>query len=196
MKDRDTENATDVSINGNMDGNIIVGDGNQITVSSNLGVDRTASELAIKRLSEEINGIKNADVEINQIKKKYYLAGQASDLTIAMSKGLAHILSNLRHKQPSEFLKSWNGHGFKESDLDKVLQSLTMPEMEALKIFFAEYTSRYIEKYKEEPTPVQKYAVKRILEDLERLTELEKSKTLLSRKIEELKRHREIVEKI
>jgi hypothetical protein len=44
---------TDVSVNGNMDGNIIVGNGNQINLSAKISADKVASELAIQRLKEQ-----------------------------------------------------------------------------------------------------------------------------------------------
>ncbi|MFZ5858956.1 MAG: hypothetical protein ACOYZ6_19180 [Chloroflexota bacterium] len=192
MDNENTGKVTGVSVNGNMDGNIIVGNGNQITVSSSFQVDKTASELAIKRLTEEIAAIKNADVEVNKIKKEYYLTGQSSTLSVTIERGLVYVLANLRHKKPSDFLKLLNSHGFKESDLDAVLRSLTIPEIESLEIFFSEY----LDNFKGEPSPAKKYAVKRIREDLARLIELENSKALLRQKTEELKKHREIVEKI
>ncbi len=57
----ETAKQTDININGNVDkGAIIVGDRNQVNISDNSWADKTASELAIKRLKDEIGEIKRS----------------------------------------------------------------------------------------------------------------------------------------
>ena len=181
-----TKRKTDLDINGNMDGNIIVGDGNQITVSSNLGVDKTASEMAIQRLEKEIKAIKNADNEIIEIKARHYLPKNLG----VFPRGLAHVLINEYQGQPSELLKKWNGTGFKDKELNSVLTKLTIKEIQILIVFF----STIYDDYPKTPTYYMKYEVKEVLEDLDRLKELEESKILLPQKLEELQKHKKIVQ--
>jgi hypothetical protein len=53
MNPKETNPKSEISINGNMDGNIIVGNGNQINLSNQIAANKVASELAIRRLQEE-----------------------------------------------------------------------------------------------------------------------------------------------
>jgi hypothetical protein len=53
MKSKEKTN-TDISIGGNLDGNVIIGNGNRIDVSSGNATEKIASELALKRLREEL----------------------------------------------------------------------------------------------------------------------------------------------
>lgn len=182
----------DVSINGNMDGNIIIGDGNQITVSSDSKTDKIASEMAIKRLQKEISDIRNADNEIFELKRKYY-SDNLSTASGAIQKGVALVLADLRKEKPSSFLKSLNGTGFTDKKINATLGTLTVQEMEAIKNF---YTKEFLNIFKNGPSPAMKQAVDGIIKDMERLIEIEKSKILLPQKAEELKKHRKIVENL
>ena len=185
---KDTEKQTDVSVNGNMDGNMIVGDGNKIIVSTNSGVDKAASEMAILRLEKEIESIKNADNEIIKIKGKYYLPESIS----FFQHGIAYVLVTEYKRKPSDLLKMWNGTGFKDKEMNAVLAKLTINEMKVVKDFFSKFFDNDIEP----PSYDMKSMVNKILEDLDRLIELEESKTLLSRKLEELQKHKKIVQAI
>ncbi len=187
-----TKQMPTLSIGGNVDGNIIVGDKNQITISSDTRTDRAASELAIKRLQEEINAIRNADNKVTEIKEEYQLkfSKGGSSLSNTMQLGLAYILVEFRKEKPSNLLKSLNGTGFTEKKLNSTLETLTIAEIKALKVFFPIFLSGF----KDSHSPVIKDTVKLILEDLEKIIDLEEAKKFLPRKIEELKKHQKIVE--
>lgn len=190
MTEKETNKQNDVSINGNMDGNIIVGNGNQITVSSNdKNIDKTASELAILRLEKEIEIIKNADLTIAKIKKEYHLPLASTFGYIKY--GLIHVIAEIRKQEPASSWKKFLGEsGYTDTQLNAVFKSLKVNEIEAMKKFYA----NIFDKYKKPPTPAASYAVRKIVEDLDRIKELEESKVLLSKKFEELQKHRKIVE--
>ncbi len=177
----------DVNINGNMEGNVIIGDGNQITVSSDSKIDKIgsmdkiASEMAIMRLQKEISDIKNADNEKLEIQRKYHSDNLSTD-----SKGiqirLALILADSRGEDPVRYLSS-----LYRTEFNEVLKTLTVQEMEAIKIFYQTLN---------EPSSTMNQAVEDIIKDMERLIEIEEAKALLPQKMEELKKHRKIVENI
>jgi hypothetical protein len=190
MTEKETNKQNDVSINGNMDGNIIVGNGNQINVSSNnKNIDKTASELAILRLEKEIEVIKNADLTIAKIKREYSLP--LSSTFDYIKYGLIHVIAEVRKQEPASSWKKFLGEsGYTDEQLNAVFKSIKVDEIEAMKMFYA----KIFDSYKKPPTSAASYAVRKITEDLEKIKELEESKALPSKKLEELQKHRQIVE--
>jgi hypothetical protein len=155
------------------------------------GVDKTASELAIARLTREINEIKAMDARIREIVKYYdrreYDGGSISWVAM-MDRTAAFALIEVRRQNPSSFLKVLNGTGFKDSQIQELLYSVTLEDVIAMQ----GYTEDQITKYVKSPEQMN-YETKRMRSDLEKLREMLEAKASLPSKIEELKQHQQIV---
>lgn len=97
-----------------------------------IGVDKTASELAIVRLKREIEILKNAQREVEGIQRMYQYSKSSShysdDKETLLLEMMDHFLEKIDHRQPTKsFLIFWKV-GFPEDECNKRWYSLSIDE--------------------------------------------------------------------
>lgn len=156
-----------------------------------IGVDKTASELAIARLTTEIEKLERMEKEIQAIAYKYdrkKYDGMAVGGVAFMERGIAHIFVEYDKKSPSKLLKAWNGTGFNDEEIRARLYSLTIEDTIDLQEHFAKWHL-----HAPHMTEDGKAEIQELVEDMEKIRGMLKARVTLPSKREELKKHYQIV---
>lgn len=157
------------------------------------GVDKTASELAIRRLTPEVEKIKKMEKLIYQIKFRYdgrIKVNPHYDVEyVRMERGIAHIFVEYEKKIPSKLLKFWNGTGFNEEEISTRLYSLSIEDTVILQEYFEKQFSLYSKNFTEDG----KEDLERLIDNTIKLREMMQALETLPAKEAELKKHLQIV---
>ncbi len=170
-----------------------------------VGVDKTASELAIRRLKDEIKTIKNSDDKIRRILARYDVRYKDNfHHVLIMQDGIRQLLETFDNKKPSKVRKIWsifrdeqNGNisGFSNDDYQDKLYSVTQAEIVELKHFFEkDFIGITYEGSLDKFTgDMHDFGVIKLRDDLENILDLFEVKKTLPAKESELLKHQQIV---
>lgn len=155
------------------------------------GVDKTASELAIARLTPEIEKIKKMPKQVQELEYNYdrkkYDGGEFGGVAF-MERGIAHLFVDHEQKSPAKFMKWWNGTGFNNDEIRARLYTLTIADTVILQKYFAEWPKRAPNMTKE-----GKRQIDEMVEDMVKLREMLEAIETLPAKEAELKKHQQII---
>jgi hypothetical protein len=182
-----------------------------------IGVDKTASELALVRLTNEIDSIKKLDKKIGKTLDKYditnkYALNKIHYFSGRLANAIKDVLINFDNKTPSRILSIWqtvgyiffagiddsgNLTGFSDHEISSRLYSLKEEEILPL-VHIIERQNPF---YNFNGTPNQgsekvgadEVGMIRFREDLLEIKEMYEIMGTLPAKLEELKKHQQIV---
>ena len=154
------------------------------------GVDKTASELAIARLTLEIEKTRKMPKMVQEIKSSWIntLTHRYDTRVASMRFGIAHIFVEYENKNPAKLLKLWNLTGFTDDEINSRVNVLSIADTIILQDYFEKTLHS-------SPNMTQdgKAVLNRLVEDMASLCEMLKAIETLPAKEADLKKHLQTV---